>query len=822
MTGRLVGILGALLMATAPDGAKAVTPTPDEMKTRDAWVARHLTTAAEEASAAALVVVANHGPIGRDARGKGPLRIGKDAYPRGLYCHAPSLILVRLPSPGKTFTAVAGIDSNDQTSGGRGSVRFAVKVAGKEAFRSDVLHEGTPAPVRVDLGGATEFLLEIDDAGDISCDQADWADAKVALADGKELVLSDLPVVERPPGGQVLSFRYDGRPSVLTLPAWERKQESRRLDDARTQHTITWTDPATRLEVRLVAVEYADFPVVEWTGYLQNGGGEATPVLSEVQGMDLEFQAPKDAFVLRTTRGDDCSAASYQPIVLALDRQARDFAPNGGRPTTGAFPYFNVEWSGEGVIAALGWPGQWAAQFWHEGPNALRVRGGQQVTRLRLNPGEEIRTPLVALLFWKGDAVRAQNLWRRWMVAHNLPRPGGKLPGQLMSTCMGLHQSEAGEIGYIDTFLKNGVQFDYWWMDAGWYTGASWWDATGVGTWKPDPERFPRGVRAVADHVHANGMKLVLWFEPERVYRGSFLWENHPEWLLKWEGVGDLRLLNLGNPEARRWLTDYIDAFLTEQGVDLYRQDFNVDPLGAWRGNDGPDRQGITENLYVQGYLAYWDELRRRHPDMLIDSCASGGRRNDLETLRRAVPLLRSDFQAPAINPRPADIDTGNQGHTYSLSAWVPYYGSGVGYDDVYCFRSHLCPALGIGMAGDKTDWAAFRRRVDDYRKTADFFYGDYYPLTSYSLDEHTWIGWQFHRPETGDGMVQVFRRAESPYESARLRLGGLSADARYAFTDLDTGKVREEAGGALMDPGLLLRIEDPRSAVILVYRRLP
>jgi len=56
----------------------------------------------------------------------------------------------------------------------------------------------------------------------------------------------------------------------------------------------------------------------------------------------------------------------------------------------------------------------------------------------------------------------------------------------------------------------------------------------------------------------------------------------------------------------------------------------------------------MTENLYVQGYLAYWDGLLQQHPGMLIDSCASGGRRNDLETLRRAVPLLRSDYQAAA------------------------------------------------------------------------------------------------------------------------------------------------------------------------------
>ena len=147
-------------------------------------------------------------------------------------------------------------------------------------------------------------------------------------------------------------------------------------------------------------------------------------------------------------------------------------------------------------------------------------------------------------------------------------------------------------------------------------------------------------------------MKLVVWFEPERVTAGTWLAENHPEWVLGGKRRRAARTSATRRPA--KWLTDHIDQMITEQGIDLYRQDFNMDPLGYWRGNDAPDRQGITEIRHVEGYLAYWDELRRRHPDMPIDTCASGGRRNDLETLRRAVPLLRSDYRfEPVGHPGP-------------------------------------------------------------------------------------------------------------------------------------------------------------------------
>ena len=123
---------------------------------------------------------------------------------------------------------------------------------------------------------------------------------------------------------------------------------------------------------------------------------------------------------------------------------------------------------------------------------------------------------------------------------------------------------------------------------------------------------------------------------------------------------------------------------IASEGIDFYRSDFNIDPLPFWRAADAEDRQGITEIRYVEGYLAYWDELRRRHPGMLIDSCASGGRRNDLETMRRAVPLLRTDFEG---NPE------GNQCHTYGFGLWLPYFNAVHNWSESpYRFRSSIAP----------------------------------------------------------------------------------------------------------------------------------
>jgi alpha-galactosidase len=779
----------------------------------------------------ALVVLANHGPVQKNARGDRPMHIVDKEYSRGLYCHAPSKIIVRLPGPGAKFTAIAGVDSNDQTSGGRGSVDFSVHVGAAEKFRSGVMREGMPGkPVVVELAEARDFVLQIEETSDgIACDQADWVKAKITLKDGSELWLADLPLREgerapystEPP----FSFVYGGKASAELLKEWKCERASRKLDEHRTERSSVWTDPRTGLQVRCVGIEYNDFPTVEWVVHFKNTGATDTPILANIQAVELGVvRNGQGEFVLHHHAGDNCSPESYEPRRVTLEPKSEHrFAPAGGRPTSVGFPYFNLEWASEGLIIVIGWPGQWAAQFNRDAGNGLRVRGGQELTRFKLHPEEEARLPLIALQFWQGDRVRAQNVWRRWMLTHNLPRTrDGKLPPPILASCSGgffpgLRTSEESERQFITAYTQAGVKLDYWWIDAGWYACADW---PQTGTWTPDPTRYPNGFRPISKLAHAKGMGLIVWFEPERVTPGTFLYTNNPTWLLGQDG--QQKLLNLGNAGARQWLTDHVDGMLRREGIDFYRQDFNIDPLPYWRANDAPDRQGITEMRDIEGYLAYWDELRRRHPGLLIDSCASGGRRNDLETLRRAVPLLRSDYQSFDGNPAYAP---GNQGHTYGLSSWIPYYGQGVYFSDrdfVYSARSYLSPAFGIAADVRKpgVDWALIRRIGEQWRQVADCMLGDFCPLTSYQLNEELWLAWQFDLPERQKGMVQVFRRAGSNYESARFRLQNLDSAATYVVTDLDQpAAAKEYSGRELVERGISICAPERPSARILTYQ---
>jgi alpha-galactosidase len=816
--------------------AQALTVSPGEMMEARRWAAalfEGIDLAATPPPG--LEVLNSYKTVERNGRLGKPLVLANRTYTRGLFCYANSRIVVRLPAPGQTFEAILGVDSNELTSGGggRGTLAFVVQVGGKEVFRSGVCRETSPPlPVRIELGGAREFVLEVVCTGnpwgpDLDCDQADWADAKVTLAGGRALWLADLPMSGPPPAVAdparlPFSFLYDGRPSAELLTSWSVRREATPLDSQRTQRILTFTDASTGLVVRAVGVEYHDFPTLEWTLYFSNPGTTPTPILESIQALDL-YCTRRDygEYVLHHATGSPNTQTDYGPLETVLtpgtEKQAGGF---GGRSTDRDWSYFNLEAPSEhGLIVAVGWPGQWSSRWIRDGGTALHVQAGQELTHFRLLPGEQVRSPLVVLQFYAGDWVRAQNIWRRWMLAHNVPRPGGKLPQpELFGTSGGFYNemtyaNEDNQKLCIDRYVEERLPIGHWWMDAGWYAFP---DNNCIATdrWEVDRARFPNGLRAISDYAHARNIRTIVWFEPERVRHSTWLANTHPDWIL-WGAVPGQGLLNLGNPDARQWLTDHVDSLMTAEGIDLYRQDLNMEPLSCWRSADAPDRQGIAEIRHVEGLLAYWDELRRRHPNLLIDACASGGRRNDLEVMRRAVPLWRTDYMTRE--------PVGSQCCTYGISFWLPLSGCGVADIDTYMFRSNIAPFMNcaVDIRRKDLDYARLRRLVAQSRVVADCMMGDFYPLTAYDSRADTWMAWQFDCPEANQGVVQAFRRDRCIFESGELRLSALDPEATYEVVDLDGGRARRAGGDELMGKGVLVRIKDRPGAAILTYRRV-
>lgn len=625
--------------------------------------------------------------------------------------------------------------------------------------------------------------------------------------------------------GAPFSFVLDGKPSAEWLAPRPCAVESVRKATG-LQRTYTYTDKTSGLEVKYAVTEYADFPAVEWTVHFANRGTEDTAIIEDIQALDARLPVVSPSPVLHYALGSHERPDDFAPREQRLDEPLR-LMPYGGRSSDGVLPFFNLQGEDGGVILGIGWTGQWAASFEKGETGKVRVRAGMELTHLRLHPGEEIRTPSILLMPWQGkDRMIGQNQLRRLLLEHYTPRPGGK-PVEPPTAA-----SPHGAIAFADTTESNMLQgieniaahqfpVDTWWIDAGWHGEDKNW-ARNPGTWEPNAQRFPNGLKPVADAAHAHGMKFLLWCEPERVMPGTWLYENHPDWLLspadlpselKYQENDRFRLLNLGNPDALAWAKGKFSSMIRDVGIDIYRQDFNMTPLYFWRNGEAPGRQGINEIRYITGLYDFYDTLLREHPGLLIDTCASGGRRIDFEILRRSLVLFRSDFCWDPVS---------EQGMAYGLSLWTPITGVGAVKADPYNFRSGMGShiTLALDYYHESEMWKQGAEEIGKYKAIRPVFTADFYPLTPYNLEKNRWIAWQYYDPERGEGVVEAFRRDECPDATLAVKLHALEGKTSYVMTNLDTGEMTTKTGADLMKEGFAITATEAPTATLIQYRR--
>jgi len=411
-------------------------------------------------------------------------------------------------------------------------------------------------------------------------------------------------------------------------------------------------------------------------------------------------------------------------------------------------------------------------------------------------------------------------LFRRLLIAHYVPKINGKIPELPIALqtfdrynfTLPRWATEEGQLEGVRSAHK--LACNTYWFDAGWFVGDF---PNGVGNWFPKPQAFPRGLKPISDLCHKLGMKFILWVEPERVAPGTQIAKEHPEWVFGGKNGG---LFKLNDPSARRWLTELLCKIIEDYGLDIYRNDFNIDPLPYWRANDEPNRQGITESKYVEGLYEMWDELLRRHPGLMIDNCASGGRRIDLETIMRSVPLWRSDTGCFPGHPE------WNQNQSLGLAQYIPLFTVGVWTPEPYEFRSaQTAGAICEWAYLDKEfPWELGRKMVQEAKENGRYWLGDFYPLTPPSQSLGVITAYQFHRPDLNEGIVYAFRRPECEYMGIIVSLKGLSPSATYSleFIDDDLKRTKKTMKGEkLMKEGIEIRLPRKSSSLLIRYKEI-
>jgi alpha-galactosidase len=656
------------------------------------------------------------------------------------------------------------------------------------------------------------------------------------------------------------SFACGARSSRAWLKVQNAGRESGAWLEGRRLHSLRWHDPETSIACIMELTEFREFAAMEWVVRVRNDGAGETAPIAHFKALDTFWQCATAGEMpeLRRAYGSDGRHDDFQYVcdelrqsmwdgrrTLRMDsatnaafRKVRNgsppFAPCDGRPSATWLPFFCLRTGGDGILCAVGWSGQWFAEFAHDGKGKTDISAGMEHLDLILRPGEEIRSPRLLVLYWQGAPIHAHNVLRQFILRHHSPRVNGVLAE--VPVCNGTWGGTptSGHLQTIQAIAEQKLPYDYYWVDAGWYGSSTRpcpsvfegeWGITG--DWRVNRRYHPGGLQPVSAAAHRAGMKFLLWIEPERATHGTPVTLEHPEWFLRTSTgaprTGENLLLNLARPDAWQWAVETVSSLITENGIDCYREDFNTDPSPFWANADEPGRKGWLEICFVEGLYAFWDELRRRHPGLLIDNCASGGRRLELETVSRSVALWRTDY-----NCFPHTQADAAQVHSAGLHLWLPLNSTSPMAEpgDTYQVRSAYSAGLVLNVEEfglrDCTHpdfpWDWFRKRIAEAKRLRRYFYGDYYPLTPCINHPDAWMACQLLLPAEQQGAVLAFRRAQCLMASAAFQFHGLDAAGTYAFEDADSGEVWHTTGNELMTRGLTISIDTPRASRLLFY----
>lgn len=620
-----------------------------------------------------------------------------------------------------------------------------------------------------------------------------------------------------------LSFSYDGTEyrgfSGFTTVSSVSVPNERGIET-----TVTLRHPDIPLLFRLVARVYPAESAYEYVVYIDNDGNTDSGVISSLV-YNLEFKG--DNPTLSGLSGD--AGGCYTPYSIDLKKKRTvNHTSTNGRPTHGVFPYYNLSYGDGGTFIAIGWPGTWSASFLAD-REKVSLTAGQYKVSTYIKPGETLRMPLMGFVEYENLTPDEQtNAWRHYFINDVMRKPDGEnTPTTIGISTMSQGMTTKKMQMILKSYAAHDIPIESLWIDAGWYTGAAGesvaWPSTG--TQDVDLTRFPDSMATIGQFCADHDMKFLLWFEPEnvRLDKATFVANQEgfrEEWLLDKTLVGtwlEGYLLNLGDPDCRAWVFNKICTVMDTAGVNIYRQDFNNDPASAWAAADGINRTGMTENQYVQGYLALWDALIERYPSIIIDSCASGGGRNDLETMHRAVPLHYSDW----FDGNNEDYDMKGR-MTQALYAWFPYFKNQCYQLTSYKMRMNYAPwsLLQVPSAISKdANWELLRQGYVEYEQVRGYFYADYYQLVEYTTEKDRWNAWEFYDPATASGYASIACQPDSTQLSRTVCLKGLDANKTYTVTDFD-GLVSVTASGQeLMQNGIQITVPEQPYCVILLIK---
>lgn len=495
-------------------------------------------------------------------------------------------------------------------------------------------------------------------------------------------------------------------------------------------------------------------------------------------------------------------------------------------------PFFIVrnETKGEYFIGHLAWSANWRMTFdLRDGGLYFKMEPTAKDALRVIAPSETVHSPALHLGHVEGDLDRVVQGMHTHLRRSVLPEPRPNsfrvqyvIPGD-QGYSSGADYVEANMFKHIDVAAEIGAEMFV--MDAGWYDT--------YGDWVPSPGRFPNGLEPIRKYAQKKGLLFGLQTEAEGGRRG---WSNSKAAKGNPGLLGPQDVLRLDQAKPVQHILSELGQVVETYKIDLYRHEFI--PAGL-PGQDmfthewvSTDRFNFQENAYwryYEGYNRIWDALRGKYPQLILQHCANGGTRDDVNNMARFHETYSNEGELNRVLPS-------YSGKTLSLPPEILTIGGGArlerGHLDTYLrFTFTLqTPWLHSGVAPGLENLG--RSIKEKYIHSIQLYKNFIRPILPTSLVYHhapmsaaggvtstPWFVMEFTSPDRNKGWVTIVRQNGAAKSDTYLfKPRGLSPAKTYRVTFDNIGATVPVSGLQLMQQGLSVRLESTMSSELILF----
>ena len=620
-------------------------------------------------------------------------------------------------------------------------------------------------------------------------------------------------------------------------------QQSRTLEKGSKELRLDFLHQKQALKLSLFYTSFPGTSVFEQRCRLENVGKNNIPEVSRFDPVLFTVRGPIRDLQVHSVRR---SQYALQRLPIGENLEIRGGGWNA--PEHAGFVAIESLPDREFLFLGIEWERDWGIRL-EKHPTGVRISAGIVEFKHDLKPGDSLESPRVFVGLGREDLDATCRAMFDYLSGYVFPSKPANFPW-VVYDIWGTEKENVESMVLQEIDFAANLGIEHFYIDASWYEGSSkrgtgdW--GFGLGRYRDDREKYPRGLAHIASQVHQKGMKFGLWVDPVVVDQQLVPKEIPHQWVGQKDGRDNiLRIpdwtspvvhICLGNPEVVEHLKANLSRIVTEFHLDWLKWDNSGLPGQPTVCNreDHGHQKGDGSYVALRGAYAIWEHLHRTHPDLVLEQCGYGSR-HDYGLARFCRANWLSDASYPSGHVRENTLTASYLYPSSYNGAWIVLDPEVQKQKDPgrldTMYRIRMMGLFGFGTLTGKllTERVslypqevlnAARRNIPIYKRLRHLLAEDCYHLTPPFGSAERWQVVQFCQRDGSEAVVFAFR-GTSTQGRYLLRLRGLKPENHYSVRSENLANETIRSGRELAQDGIIVELAKVDLSELLMLRAM-